>query len=104
MSTTAHTPTPATAPPARPVEPASHKVLRAAAGALWSLPLRFVTIPAIVGSMVLAAGGPVGFEDLRAWHVALAGAVTSVVLRFFDNLAVEFAVFPALLHFLKGRL
>ena len=87
-----------------PRQAAGRKVLRAATNALWSLPLRFVTIPAIVGSMVLAAGGPVGFEDLRAWHVSLAGAVTSVVLRFFDGLLVEFAVFPALMHFLKGRL
>jgi hypothetical protein len=79
------------------------KLLRALAGALWSLPFRFVTIPAIVASMVLVAGGPVGAAQLLQPGVMLAGVLASVVLRLLDNLCVEFAVFPALWRMLKGR-
>lgn len=79
------------------------KLLRAVAGALWSLPFRFVTIPAIVASMVLAAGGPVGAVQLLQPGVMLAGVLASFALRLLDSLCVEFAVFPALWRILKGR-
>jgi hypothetical protein len=83
--------------------PVVRKLLRSAVGALWSLPLRFVTVPALVGAMVLAAGEPIGTGHLTMWHVTAIGVVVGVVLRFFDGLLVEFAVFPALIHLLKGR-
>ena len=79
------------------------KMTRAAMGALWSVPLRFVTIPAIVGAMLLANGGPLTGADLLQWPVLLSGIAVSVALRLLDNLMVEFALFPALMRVLRGR-
>jgi hypothetical protein len=86
-----------------PRQLAGRKVLRAVAGALWSLPLRFVTIPAIAGAMLLAAGGTLTPADLLQWPVMLSGVGVSVALRLLDNLAVEFALFPALMRLIKRR-
>ena len=71
------------------------RVGRATVGALWSLPLRFVTIPAIVAAMLLANGGALSTGDLFQWPVLASGIAVSVALRFLDNLMVEFALFPA---------
>ena len=75
---------------------------RAAIGAGWSLPLRLVTIPAITGAMLLAAGGVLTLDDLLQPAVLASGVAVSVALRFFDNLMVEFALFPAVVNFMKG--
>jgi len=78
------------------------RLLRALIGALWSVPLRFVSIPAIAGVMVHAAGGRLELANLVQPEVVASGIAVSVVLRFVDNLAVEFALFPALMRILKG--
>ena len=78
------------------------RVIRAVVGALWSAPLRFVTIPAIVLAMLATNGGPLGHADLLQWPVLLSGIGLSLALRLLDNLAVEFALFPALMRFLRG--
>jgi hypothetical protein len=56
------------------------RIGRAAVGALWSSPIRLVTIPAICA--VAASEG------------MMAGIATSIGLRFLDNLATEFAFWP----------
>ncbi len=83
--------------------PVVRKLLRSAVGALWSLPLRFATIPAIVWSMLLAAGGTLTNANLLQWSVVLSGIGVSVALRFIDSMAVEFALFPAVMKLLKWR-
>ena len=75
----------------------SRRVMRAVVGATWSIPLRLFTIPAIAGAMVVAAGGSLALNDLWQPTVVLSGVATSATLRLADNLAVEFAVFPATL-------
>lgn len=75
---------------------------RAATGAVWSVPLRFVTIPTIAGAMVLTAGGALTVDNLLQPAVIFAGVFVSFCLRLLDNLALEFAVFPAILRILKG--
>lgn len=80
------------------------RLLRALLGAVWSVPLRLVTIPAIAGSMVLAAGGVLTAAQLTSAPVVLAGVAVSVALRFAENLLIEFAVFPGFMAvFLKGH-
>lgn len=78
------------------------RLWRALIGALWSIPLRFVSIPAIAASMIYAAGGKLTTNDLLTTEVAAAGVAVSVALRFLDNLMIEFAVFPALMRIFSG--
>lgn len=59
------------------------RMLRALLGALWSLPLRFLTVPAMLYAGILAGGG--------------------VALRFVDNLTIEFAIFPAIMKIITKR-
>lgn len=79
------------------------RVGRALVGAVWSAPLRFITIPAIVGAMMLANGGPLAASDFIQWNVLLSGIGTSLALRFLDNMIVEFALFPALTRAIRGE-
>ena len=75
---------------------------RAFVGASWSVPLRFFSVPAIAASMVVAAGGTLTVNSLLQPGVISAGVFVSFCLRLLDNLALEFAVFPAILRILKG--
>lgn len=75
---------------------------RAFVGASWSVPLRFFSVPAIAASMVVAAGGTLTVNCLLQPDVIFAGVFVSFCLRLLDNLALEFAVFPAILRILKG--
>lgn len=75
---------------------------RAFVGAGWSVPLRFFSVPAIAASMVVAAGGTLTVNGLLQPDVIFAGVFVSFCLRLLDNLALEFAVFPAILRILKG--
>lgn len=78
------------------------RVGRALVGALWSLPLRFVTIPAIVLAMLKANGGTLSERDIWFWPVLFSGIGVSMLVSVADRLAVEFALFPALMRFLRG--
>lgn len=75
---------------------------RAFVGASWSVPLRFFSLPAIAASMVFASGGTLTVNGLLQPDVIFAGVFVSFCLRLLDNLALEFAVFPAILRILKG--
>ena len=79
------------------------RLLRALLGALWSVPLRFVSIPAIAGVMLVQAGGALTAASLLQPAVVLSGIAVSVLLRFVDNVAVEFALFPALMKLITRK-
>ena len=79
------------------------RLLRALLGALWSVPLRFVSIPAIAAVMVAQAGGVLTLSGLLQPGVVVSGIAVSVLLRFVDNVAVEFALFPALMKLLTRK-
>ena len=80
------------------------KVSRAAVSAAWSAPARVLTVPAIVGGMMLTAGGSLSPDDLLNWRVVGVGILTSLLLRFIDQLLVEFILFPKILRvFIKGE-
>lgn len=78
------------------------RLVRAFVGAIWSVPLRFFSVPAIAASMAVAAGGTLTANSLLQPGVISAGVFVSFCLRLLDNLALEFAVFPAILRILKG--
>lgn len=87
-----------------PLQKKMRKVSRAAISAAWSAPARIITIPMVVGAMMLTAGGSLEAADLLNWRVVGAGIVTSLVLRFIDQLLVEFVLFPKILRvFIKGE-
>ena len=79
------------------------RVGRAVVGALWSLPLRFLTIPAIALAMIKANGGPLTDRDVWLWVVLFSGIGASLLISLTDRLAVEFALFPALTRALKRK-
>ena len=70
------------------------KLFRAALGAVWSLLLRVLTVPAMLGTMLLTAGGSLSYANLTDPKVILSGVLVGAALRFVDNLAIEFVVFP----------
>lgn len=78
------------------------RLTRAAIGACWAAPFRLVTIPAIAGAMMVSAGGVLTPANLLQPEVMASGIGVSIVLRFIDNLMVEFALFPAVINFMKG--
>lgn len=70
------------------------RLTRCLLGALWSLPLRFFTVPAMFYAAMLVGGGAITPENYGSPSVILSGAFVGVLLRFVDNLAVEYAIFP----------
>lgn len=52
--------------------------------------------------MMVAAGGVLTPANLLQPEVMASGIGVSIVLRFIDNLMVEFALFPAVINFMKG--
>ena len=79
------------------------RLMRALLGAMWSIPLRFLTVPAMLYASILAAGGTITADNFSAPAVILSGVFVGVVLRFVDNLTIEFAIFPAIMKIItKG--
>ena len=87
-------------PPTRTI--AMRRVCRATVGALWSVPLRLLTIPAIALAMIGANGGALSSDDVWLWPVLLSGIGVSLLVSLADRLSVEFALFPALIKFFKA--
>lgn len=79
------------------------RVGRALVGAVWSLPLRYITLPLVFWASLTAAGGVITADDLRPGLVITAGVLMAVALRAVENLLLEFALFPALMRVLRGR-
>lgn len=70
------------------------RLTRCLLGALWSLPLRFLTVPAMFYAAMLVGGGAITPDNFNSPVVILSGAFVGVLLRFVDNLTVEYAIFP----------
>lgn len=68
-------------------------------GALWSAPLRLLTVPAMLAAMLHAGGGVLSTDSLTRLDVIMSGAVVGVLLRLADNLAVAFVAFPVAMQF-----
>jgi hypothetical protein len=77
--------------------------MRALLGAFWSLPLRFLTVPAMLYAGILAGGGSITADNFSDPAVILSGVFVGVALRFVDNLTIEFAIFPATMKIITKR-
>lgn len=69
----------------------SRKIWRSVIGALWSLPMRYITFPLqFTTALALISAG-------YSWFVAMSGGVViGLIARLLDNLAVEFVVFETI--------
>jgi hypothetical protein len=79
------------------------RLMRALLGAFWSLPLRFLTVPAMLYAGILAGGGAITADNFSDPAVILSGAVVGFVLRIVDNLTIEFAIFPTAMKIITKR-